>query len=330
MKTLITLLALLLICTSTFTLAQPKIQFDTTIYDYGSVVESNSAFIAKYWFTNTGTEPLIIGNLRTSDGGLAPGRWPKEPILPGKRDSITLLYHGRRIGPINKTGVVTSNAVNNPSVVLRVKGEVLFKKTSIKVSMNEADMRTIPFGEVDTISFIVTNTGNEPLHFNFLDNYPTPLIDLFYRRLSVYNPLNLNDIPSKEPIYNEIVAAPNEMILVQICLRNNYGNVGPTERCLYFKYNSDDTLKYTIKVNYVGAPVKEKVYEENYLYEYKEGKLIKRTAYYYNGDFRAIDHFRDGHLINSIKYDYPSNGDRTEYFYKNDLMIEKVTQPNDK
>ena len=120
MKTLILFLTLFIICISTFTLAQPKIQFDTTIYDFGSVVESNESFKAKFWFTNIGTEPLVIGRVQTSGGGLASGGWPKEPVLPGKRDFIILQYYGRRIGPINKRATVTSNALNDNGTIRQI------------------------------------------------------------------------------------------------------------------------------------------------------------------------------------------------------------------
>lgn len=329
MKTLILFLTLFIICISTFTLAQPKIQFDTTIYDFGSVVESNESFKAKFWFTNIGTEPLVIGRVQTSGGGLASGGWPKEPVLPGKRDFIILQYYGRRIGPINKTATVTTNALNdNGTIILRVKGEVLLKKTSIKVDKDEGYIGTIPFGEVDTISFIVTNIGNEPLHFNFLRSYPDPVIDLFYIRLSPHSFINSNKLLLEKQNYGEIVAEPNEMIQVQICLRNNHGNIGQLERYLYFKYNSHDTLKYTVKTNYIGQPLKSTIYEQNCLYEYKEGRLKRRTSYNMNGTIRQIDNFQDGHLIHSIMYDIPYNGDETECLYKNDLIMERKTTKN--
>lgn len=331
MKTLIIFCALFIICTLTCTFAQAKIKFDTTIYDYGVVEESGSSLVAKYWFTNIGTEPLTINRVQTSGGGLAPGRWPKETILPGNRDYIILNYDGRRIGPINKTATVTTNAVNDSYIVLQVRGEILLKKTTITVNNNETDIGTIRFGEVDTISFVVTNTGNEPLYFNFLENYNTPIIDLFYRNLSLYNPVNSNKNPLERPKYGKIVAEPGEMIRVQICLRNSYGNVGQIERFLYFKYNSHDTLKYLIRADYIGEPFKENVYEQNCMYEYKEDKLVKRTSYNTDGTIRQINNFQDGYLINSIEYNFPYDGDKTEYFYKNDLMIEKkVTKKKDK
>ena len=78
----------------------------------------------EFRFTNTGDEPLLVQKPKSSCGCTIPS-WPKEPILPGESEVIKVTYRTNRVGNINKTVTVTSNAVNNPSVVLRIKGRVL-------------------------------------------------------------------------------------------------------------------------------------------------------------------------------------------------------------
>lgn len=100
----------------------PEITFDKTVHDYGTVPYKGDGS-CEFKFTNTGKEPLILTNVRSSCGCTVP-KWPREPVLPGQSDVIKVEYKTNRIGRINKTITVQSNASNN-TVVLRIKGQVL-------------------------------------------------------------------------------------------------------------------------------------------------------------------------------------------------------------
>jgi len=100
----------------------PVITFDKTVHDYGSV-PYNGDGKTTFRFTNTGKEPLILTNVRSSCGCTVP-KWPREPILPGQSEVIHVEYKTNRIGRINKTVTVQSNA-SNSNVVLRIEGEVM-------------------------------------------------------------------------------------------------------------------------------------------------------------------------------------------------------------
>ena len=76
-------------------------------------------------FKNTGKEPLILSEVRSSCGCTVPA-WPREPILGGKSDTIKVRYATNRLGIINKTITVNSNAKNGP-VILRISGKVVDK-----------------------------------------------------------------------------------------------------------------------------------------------------------------------------------------------------------
>lgn len=102
----------------------PEITFVKTVYDYGTIFmggDGNSEFE----FTNTGKEPLILSSVRSSCGCTVPS-WPREPILPGKKGVITVKYDTKRLGPINKSVTVMSNA-KNPTEVLRLSGNITKK-----------------------------------------------------------------------------------------------------------------------------------------------------------------------------------------------------------
>jgi hypothetical protein len=88
------------------------------------IIQGDPAYF-DFWFTNNGDEPLIIAMCKTSCGCLV-ASWPKEPIKPGDRNVIKITYDTNRVGPINKTCTVTSNAAET-NVVLRVKGDIKAK-----------------------------------------------------------------------------------------------------------------------------------------------------------------------------------------------------------
>src|SRR6202007_2464419 len=76
----------------------------------------------EFKFTNTGKEPLILGNCQGSCGCTVPN-CPKEPILPGKSGVIKVHYNTKRVGPINKSVMVQSNAKSG-MVTLTISGTV--------------------------------------------------------------------------------------------------------------------------------------------------------------------------------------------------------------
>lgn len=100
----------------------PKIEFTELEHNYGNIQkggDGNCEFI----FTNQGNEPLILSNVRASCGCTTPS-WTKEPIMPGKTGTIKVRYNTNNVGGFTKTITVTSNAVDNPRVTLKIKGKV--------------------------------------------------------------------------------------------------------------------------------------------------------------------------------------------------------------
>lgn len=127
MKKFLALMALLLTSAISFAQKGPKIEFkaaDNTI-DYGTVVQGKDDGLRTFIFTNTGNEPLVITNVRSTCGCTVPSK-PEEPIMPGKTGKIDVKYN-MSVGRISRTITVESNAVNyeNGTVPLRIKGEVV-------------------------------------------------------------------------------------------------------------------------------------------------------------------------------------------------------------
>lgn len=100
----------------------PKIEFKKDVHDYGELkYGANGTYT--FDFKNTGNAPLIISNAKGSCNCTVPS-WPKEPINPGETGKITVHYDTKRSGVINKSVTITSNAANDPSKILRIKGNV--------------------------------------------------------------------------------------------------------------------------------------------------------------------------------------------------------------
>ena len=99
----------------------PILKFDTTALNCDTIEEGvQYKFI--YHFTNIGTAPLILANVKSSCGCYVP-QWTKEPVEPGKKGTIIGTYNSKgRPGNFTKTITVNSNDPINPTQILRCRG----------------------------------------------------------------------------------------------------------------------------------------------------------------------------------------------------------------
>ncbi len=105
----------------------PEISFTETTHDYGTMqLNADGAF--EFEFKNTGNEPLILTQPRSSCGCTVPA-WPRQPILPGETEKIKVTYNTGIKGRFQKTVTIASNALVNKNVVLTIKGEVVVPPT---------------------------------------------------------------------------------------------------------------------------------------------------------------------------------------------------------
>ncbi len=118
----------------------PIVEFDKLVHDYGEI-EQHGNGKCEFKFTNTGKEPLILSNVRSSCGCTVP-EWPRQPILPGQSDVIKVKYDTKRIGMINKSVHVYSNAKVSP-ISLKIKGKINAKSQS-KLPEKELDATGSP------------------------------------------------------------------------------------------------------------------------------------------------------------------------------------------
>ncbi|MBL8001007.1 MAG: DUF1573 domain-containing protein [Flavobacteriales bacterium] len=100
----------------------PQITIDKEVHDYGTIKQGGNGECV-FTVTNSGDQPLIISNCQGSCGCTVP-KCETAPIKPGAKSQITVKYDTNRVGPINKSVTITSNATNAPSKVVRIQGTV--------------------------------------------------------------------------------------------------------------------------------------------------------------------------------------------------------------
>lgn len=106
-------------------LAQPKLEFDQTTHDFGTVQETGGKITGRFTFTNTGTEDLMLTAVRPGCGCTA-ANYTKEAIKPGEKGFIDATYDPyNRPGSFNKNIRVTSNAPESSEQVIYIKGNVV-------------------------------------------------------------------------------------------------------------------------------------------------------------------------------------------------------------
>tara|TARA_B100000809_G_C14860491_1_gene431706 strand:- start:24 stop:491 length:468 start_codon:yes stop_codon:yes gene_type:complete len=110
---------------STEILDGAQIKVDKDVHDYGTMEQGGNGECI-FTVTNTGNAPLLITLCKGSCGCTVP-TCPKEPIAPGASATITVRYDTKRVGPINKSVTITTNAVNEPRKVVRIKGNIKAK-----------------------------------------------------------------------------------------------------------------------------------------------------------------------------------------------------------
>jgi hypothetical protein len=107
-----------------------EISWDKPNYDFGDIRQGEKVEYT-FRFHNTGDAPLMITNVTTQCGCTAPKGWPRDPIEPGDRGEITLVFDSTgKFGRVNKVATVMSNAVNKEGVQVLLSGNILEKKST--------------------------------------------------------------------------------------------------------------------------------------------------------------------------------------------------------
>jgi Protein of unknown function (DUF1573) len=104
----------------------PVFSFEREIYNFGMITEGDKVSYS-FTFENTGKSDLVISNAQASCGCTV-AEFPKEPIPPGKRSSINVVFNSTgKNGYQRKDIEIKANTIPNVKK-LTLTGMVLTKK----------------------------------------------------------------------------------------------------------------------------------------------------------------------------------------------------------
>ena len=104
-----------------------EFKFNEEKHDFGKIPKGTPVSTI-FEFTNVGTEPLILTEVRPTCGCTI-ADYTKTPVLKGAKGTIKITYNAAAVSAFNKTIVVTSNA-KTPTKYLNIVGEVVAAKAS--------------------------------------------------------------------------------------------------------------------------------------------------------------------------------------------------------
>lgn len=139
----------------------PRIAFQTTLFDFGKAAAGELAKHT-YYFTNTGTERLVLSGVHPSCGCTAAADWTRE-VEPGGFGQIPIQLSTTSFnGPISKSITVASNDKLQPTVFLQIRGTVW---KPIEITPAYAVLNLQPYMTGGSVVVSITNNLDEPVHF---------------------------------------------------------------------------------------------------------------------------------------------------------------------
>lgn len=180
----------------------PKIQFDNTTYDFGTIHEEGGKVTGRFEFTNVGDSALVLTNVRPGCGCTA-ANYSHDPVAPGQRGFIEATYNPyNRPGGFNKNIRVTTNEreFSQPDAqphMIFIKGEVIkrppteyeqlgYTKTGGMARIKEPDVQVKLLNtQSQNDTFRVHNFWNKPVTFTLASNpvYVTEVYRSFGQQL---------------------------------------------------------------------------------------------------------------------------------------------------
>lgn len=99
-----------------------EFKFTSETHDFGKIPQGKPV-THEFEFTNVGSEPIIISDVRPSCG-CSVAEFTKTPVKPGETGKVTVKFDAAIRSPFTKNFVVRSNT-KTPVKTLVIKGEVI-------------------------------------------------------------------------------------------------------------------------------------------------------------------------------------------------------------
>lgn len=137
----------------------PKIQFDKTVYDFGSTSFVDSV-TGTFTFSNTGAADLKVGKPQPSCGCTVASVKP-EVLKPGEKGELVFKVNvGAAHGALEKHITVPSNDPQTPSINLAIKADV---KQVIEMTPPQITLGAIRQGTITNVTVTLHRTDGKKL-----------------------------------------------------------------------------------------------------------------------------------------------------------------------
>lgn len=123
-------------------LTKARIKFDEPEWDFGSI-QKGAQVSHNYWFTNNGTEDLIITKIKPTCG-CTTTKSKGMTLKPGERGFIDIAFNSGRFNNVVTKGItVETNDALNPYLELRFTATINNPLQSLETAPLEANFKTV-------------------------------------------------------------------------------------------------------------------------------------------------------------------------------------------
>ena len=93
------------------------IKWEESTHNFGDIYQGDKVNHT-FHFKNVGTTPLIITNVEVTCGCTIPKGWPRNPVLPGDKGELEVLFNSTgKMGKQTKVVTIISNAATGNSQI---------------------------------------------------------------------------------------------------------------------------------------------------------------------------------------------------------------------
>ncbi|MBJ7881226.1 DUF1573 domain-containing protein [Gelidibacter salicanalis] len=97
------------------------IEFEETEHDFGTI-QNGTPVETVFRYTNTGTSPLVVSDIKSTCGCTVPSDWTKQ-VAPGETGEFNVKFDGKGNGLVTKAITMTTNTEKGAETV-RIKAMV--------------------------------------------------------------------------------------------------------------------------------------------------------------------------------------------------------------
>jgi len=122
---------------------QAILSLHSDTYNFGRLGEYDGLVSTTFTFTNTGSAPLVLTEVRALCGCTVT-KYSEEPITPNKQGWVTVTYNPNgRPGRFSKSIIIKSNAGNGTTHKLTISGEVIAGGRGITKNNNDVNVAVV-------------------------------------------------------------------------------------------------------------------------------------------------------------------------------------------